>query len=276
MADAANMGRTPKTGTKPSRDPKRSSAISDGALWMAASALLFVGVWWLVVLIVQPEDYILPSPSATLKRLWEARDLLASQGWPTVQVTLIGFVIGAAIAVPLGILIVAFKWLDRLLYPLLVASNAIPKVALAPLFVVWFGYGSSPRIFITVSMVFFPIVVNTIAGLHSVDPDMIRLARSMGAPRRRIFLRVRLPVALPTIFAGLKLGTSLAVIGAIIGEFIAADTGWGYELIQAQGNLDTGLIFAIILLLAAFATMLFYLVGFIERLLIPWHPSFRN
>lgn len=276
MVEGTPMGRVVKPATKARRDPQRGPSMRDGVLWMAASATLFVAVWWLVVLIVQPEDYILPSPAATIDRLWEARDLLIAQGSPTVQVTLIGFVIGAAIAVPLGVLIVAFKWLDRLLYPMLVASNAIPKVALAPLFVVWFGYGSSPRVFITVSMVFFPIVVNTIAGLHSADPDMIRLAKSMGAPRRRIFLRVRLPAALPTIFAGLKLGTSLAVIGAIIGEFIAADTGWGYELIQAQGNLDTSLIFAIILLLAVFATLLFYLVGIIERLLIPWHSSFRN
>jgi NitT/TauT family transport system permease protein len=177
--------------------------------------------------------------------------------------------------VPFGMLIVAVPALDKLVYPLVVAFNSIPKVALAPLFVVWFGYGATPRVVITFSIAFFPILVNTVTGLRSVDPEMVRLARSMGGSTTRVFLRIRLPHSLPSIFAGTKVATSLAVIGAIIGEFVASDNGWGYLLIQAQGQLDTTLIFAILILLAVFATLLYYAVEVVERLVTPWQASQR-
>jgi NitT/TauT family transport system permease protein len=244
--------------------------------WTVLAMIVLVGVWAAAVALLQPKSYILPSPWTVAKRLWTSRQLLVDNGGPTVKEILEGYVIGVAIAIPLGMLIVASKWLDRLLYPLLIAFNSIPKVALAPLFVVWFGYGETPRIVITFSIAFFPVLVNTVTGLGGVDPEMVRLARSMGAPQRRVFVRVRLPQALPSIFAGMKVATSLAVIGGIIGEFVASDKGWGYLLIQAQGQLDTSLIFAIIVLLAVFATVLYYVIEFLERLAIPWHSSQRQ
>jgi len=166
--------------------------------------------------------------------------------------------------------------LEKLFYPILVAFNSIPKVALAPLFVVWFGYGLLPRVLVSVSITFFPILVATVSGLLTVDPDVLRLTRSMRAKRARVFLHVRLPSAWPSIFSGLKVSTSLAVIGAIIGEFVASDRGWGYLLMQASGQLDTTLMFAIVVLLAVFASVLFSAVGIAERFAISWHASQRR
>ena len=244
--------------------------------WSVLSMVVLIAVWAVAVLVIQPKSYILPAPWDVAKRLWTSRELLTDSAWPTITEVLVGYAIGVAIAIPLGMMIVASRWLDRLLYPLLVAFNSIPKVALAPLFVVWFGYGLTPRVVITFSIAFFPVLVNTVTGLHAVDPEMVRLARSMGASTAKIFGLVRLPNALPSIFAGMKVATSLAVIGGIIGEFVASDKGWGYLLIQAQGQLDTTLIFAIIFLLAIFATVMYYAVEFVERISIPWHSSQRK
>lgn len=253
----------------------RLEGVSRG-VWSILSMVVLIAVWAAVVALARPKSYILPAPWDVAKRLGTSHQLLLDAAWPTISEILIGYAIGVGIAIPLGMLVVANKWLDRLLLPLLVASNSIPKVALAPLFVVWFGYGVTPRVVITFSIAFFPVLVNTVTGLNSVDPEMVRLARSMGGSKSKVFAKVRLPNALPSIFAGMKVATGLAVIGGIIGEFVASDKGWGYLLIQAQGQLDTTLIFAIILLLAVFATAMYYAVEFAERLAIPWHSSQRK
>ena len=245
-------------------------------VWSLLAMAVLILLWAAVTVVASPKAYILPPPWDVAARLWTSRTLLLDAAWPTISEVVLGYALGVAIAVPLGMLVVANKWLDRLLLPLLVASNSIPKVALAPLFVVWFGYGVTPRVVITFSIAFFPVLVNTVTGLTAVDPEMVRLARSMGASKTTVFAKVRLPNALPSIFAGMKVATGLAVIGGIIGEFVASDKGWGYLLIQAQGQLDTTLIFAIILLLAIFATVMYYVVEFVERLSIPWHSSQRK
>ncbi len=189
---------------------------------------------------------------------------------------LIGLLIGIVIAVPLGICIVAIPIVERLFYPIVVAFNAVPKVALAPLFVVWFGYGFMPRVLITGSIAFFPILVSTISGLVAIDPELLRLATVLRAKRSRVFLRMRLPQALPSIFAGIKVATSLAVIGGIIAEFVASDKGWGYLLVQASGTLDTTIMFSVVIILALVASALFYVVGFAERFFVSWHASQRS
>lgn len=245
-------------------------------LWALASIGLTLGLWALVVVAIKPPAYVLPAPWEVVARCWTDRALIASHGLTTVGEILAGLLLSALIAIPLGIVIVAVPVIDRLFYPILVAFNSIPKVALAPLFVVWFGYGLFPRILITVSIAFFPVLVAMVGGLKSVDPDIIRLTRSMRAHRLQVFLRVRLPNALPSAFSGLKVATSLAVIGAIIGEFVASDRGWGYLLVQASGSLDTPLMFAIVVLLALVASLLFYGVDFAERRVISWHASQRQ
>lgn len=247
-----------------------------GAFWPLASTVLALGLWALIVVVAKPAPYILPAPWDVLARIWTDRGLLASHGLVTMTEIVAGLLISIVIAIPLGIAIVAVPTAEKLFYPIIVAFNAIPKVALAPLFVVWFGYGFMPRVLITSSIAFFPILVSTISGLVGIEPDLLRLARVLRAHTSQVFLRMRLPHALPSIFAGIKVGTSLAVIGAIIGEFVASDSGWGYLLVQASGTLDTTIMFAVVIILAIVASCLFSAVGLIERLMVSWHASQRH
>jgi NitT/TauT family transport system permease protein len=240
-------------------------------IWTLASVTLALGAWALLVLIMKPAPYILPAPWDVLMRTWSDRSLLASHGLVTMGEIVAGLVISIVVAIPLGIPIA-----EKLLYPIIVAFNAIPKVALAPLFVVWFGYGFLPRVLITSSIAFFPILVSTISGLIAIEPDLLRLARVLRAHRLQIFLRMRLPHALPSIFAGIKVATSLAVIGGIIGEFVASDSGWGYLLVQASGTLDTTIMFSVVIILAIVASCLFSAVGLLERMMVSWHASQRS
>jgi NitT/TauT family transport system permease protein len=201
--------------------------------------------------------------------------VLASQTVWTGATVLLGFIVAAVVAIPLAMAIVVSPVLERLLYPPMVATQSIPKIALAPLFIVWFGFGVAPKIAVAFLIAFFPIVIDTIVGMRSIDPAMIQLARSMGAPPHRIFLKLRLPHALPMIFGGLKVASSLAVVGALTGEFVGSDRGLGYILVQASGNLNTALLFATLVVLSALAMAFFYLVEVLERIAIPWHASQR-
>jgi NitT/TauT family transport system permease protein len=244
-------------------------------LWIIASASLALGGWALLVLAAKPPAYILPPPWDVLARTFSDRAVLAAHGVTTLGEILIGLGLSIVTAIPLGIAVVAIPVVKRLIYPIIIAFNAIPKVALAPLFVVWFGYGLLPRVLITTSIAFFPILVATITGLVSIDPDYLRLARVLHARETQVFLRMRLPHALPSIFSGIKVATSLAVIGGIIGEFVASDKGWGYLLVQASGTLDTTIMFAVVIILAIVASALFYAVAVVEKLVVSWHASQR-
>lgn len=187
-----------------------------------------------------------------------------------------GFLVATVVGIPLAILIVVSNTLSRLLYPPTVAIQAIPKIALAPLFVVWFGFGTMPKIAVAFLISFFPIMIDTIAGLRSIDPGMLQLARSMGAAPHRVFMKLRLPNALPMIFSGLKVASTLAVVGALTGEFVGSDRGLGYVLLQASGNLNTALLFAALIILSVLALAFFYLIELCERIMIPWHVSQRS
>lgn len=271
MADvAADMRRSVRGGAWPLPRGVKN------ALWALASGVVALAIWSAVVLIIKPPAYILPAPWDVLARTWTDRAVLFANGGVTMAEILIGLGLGIAIGVPLGILIVAIPVIERLFYPIVVAFNAIPKVALAPLFVVWFGYGFLPRVLITGSITFFPVLVATISGLVAIDPELLRLATVLRAKRSRVFLRMRLPNALPSIFSGIKVATSLGVIGGIIAEFVASDKGWGYLLVQASGTLDTAIMFSIVIILAIVASVLFYIVGFAERFFVSWHASQRD
>jgi NitT/TauT family transport system permease protein len=239
------------------------------------SFLLILVAWDLVVRIFSIKPYLLPSPLAVLKTLAENWQLLGMHTLWTSGAILAGFLAAALVAIPLAMLIVVSPLLRRLLYPPMVATQAIPKIALAPLFIVWFGFGVVPKVAVAFLIAFFPVVIDTIVGLRSIDPAMVQLARSMGAPPHRIFLRLRLPNALPMIFGGLKVASALAVVGALTGEFVGSDKGLGYVLVSASGNLNTPLLFATLVILSAIAMVFFYAVELIERILIPWHVSQR-
>jgi NitT/TauT family transport system permease protein len=257
----------------------RAPLLSDGSkdvLWVLASAAFAIAIWAGAVIVLKPPAYILPAPWDVLVRTWTERNLLLSHGVSTMGEILVGLFLSIVVGIPLGIAIVAIPIVQRLVYPIVIAFNAIPKVALAPLFVVWFGYGFLPRVLITSSIAFFPILVATVSGLMSIEPDLLRLATVMRAKKSRVFLHMRLPQAMPSIMAGIKIATSLAVIGGIIGEFVASDRGWGYLLVQASGSLDTTIMFSIVIILAVVASLLFYVISLAETYLVSWHASQRT
>lgn len=245
-------------------------------VWTIGSFLLIFTLWDAAVRLFRLPPYLLPAPLDVLEVVAEQWRELGVQTLWTALAILAGFVAAALVAIPLAMLIVVSPTLERLLYPPMVATQSIPKIALAPLFIVWFGFGLMPKVAVAFLIAFFPVVIDAIIGLRSIDPGMVQLARSMGASPRRIFLKLRLPNALPMIFGGLKVASTLAVVGALTGEFIGSDKGLGYVLVQASGNLNTSLLFATLVILAALAMAFFYVLEVVERLSIPWHVSQRS
>lgn len=242
----------------------------------AVAILGALAAWQLIVQGLEVPEYLLPPPSAILSALALEWRYLALHTAVTVYEILWGFVLSVLVGIPMAMAIVYSPLLERAFYPVLVASQSVPKIAIAPLLIFWAGLGVFPKVLVAFLIAFFPIVIDTVVGLRSVEPEMLHLARSMGSPERKVFLKIRLPNALPNIFAGLKVAVTLAVVGAIVGEFIQADQGLGYALLQANAMLNTKLSFATILILAAIGVALFMIVDRIERLLIPWHASRRS
>jgi NitT/TauT family transport system permease protein len=218
----------------------------------------------------------LPAPSVIVESLIANWCYIDAILWPSVTVVVAGYVLSIVIGIPLAIVIVYSTLAERTLYPPLVASQAIPKVAIAPLFIVWLGYGIMPKICIVFLIAFFPIVIDTVVGLRAIQPEMLYLGRSMGAGTLRVFVKLRLPNALPNVFGGLKVASTFAVVGAIVGEFVGSDKGLGYLLTSASGNMDTPFVFAILVVISATAVILFGLVEIVEKFAIPWHASMRS
>lgn len=240
----------------------------------AAPATVFaltIVMWELLVRLLGIEPFLLPTPSAIVDRIFSDPSMFLTNSFYTAQEVLLGFGLAIVVGVALGIILESWPLLARSVYPLIVSAQTIPKVAIAPLFVIWFGFGMTPKVLITFLIAFFPIVIDTAGGLAAIDPDIVRLAKAMKGGSWATFWKVRLPGALPQMFAGFKVGSTLAVIGAVVGEFVGSDRGLGWLLIQANGVADTTLAFASIVLMAIFGALLFEVVAVIERLVIPWH-----
>jgi ABC-type nitrate/sulfonate/bicarbonate transport system permease component len=214
--------------------------------------------------------WLLPSPSAIVRALFNDRALLARHTWVTLQEVIAGFAVALVAGVLLAVAIDASQLAARAVYPLVVASQAIPIVALAPLLLVWFGYGLAPKVIVTALVAFFPIVVTTVDGLRSADRETLELVRSMGGSKWTRFRLIKAPSALPALFSGARIGISVAVIGAVFGEYVGANAGLGYLMNISSGRLLTVRVFASIVVLATMAVMLFSLVAMLERLLLPW------
>jgi NitT/TauT family transport system permease protein len=245
---------------------------------LAIPLLVIVAVviaWAAVVRIFDIPDYLLPAPQAVVARMVKDWPLLWKHGIYTLFSVLTGFLASIAIAVPIAFVIVINRSTERAVMPFLVMSQTIPKVAIAPILVVWLGFGILPKIAIVFLISFFPIVVSTVVGLKSVETDMIDLVRSMGARTGKIMLRVRAPAALPQMFAGFKIAVCLAVVGAIVGEFVGSDRGLGFLLLTSTGTLDGTLVWSALFVLVAMGVTLFAIVSKLERLAIPWHVSVR-
>jgi NitT/TauT family transport system permease protein len=234
-----------------------------------------VVVWELAVRLFGVPAYLLPPPSAIARRIVTDYELLAVNTWVTLGEVLAGYALAIVVSIPLAAILAQFRLVENAVYPTLVASQTIPKVAIAPILVVWFGFGLTPKILIAFLICFFPIVVDTMTGFRCVPREVIWLARSMGAPEWKTFVKIRIPAALPNIFAGLKVASTLAVVGAVVGEFIGADRGLGYQLIVANGLMDVQLSFAVLVMLSLLGIVLYLFVDLLERIALPWHVSHR-
>jgi len=185
-------------------------------------------------------------------------------------------VLRLAAGIPLAIGIASLRWVEKSVYPLLVISQAVPKVAIAPLLLVWIGFGMETKILIAVLVAFFPIVISTVVGLRGLPPEMVELGSSMGLTAASMFRKIRLPHALPSMFGGIKVAATFTVVGVVIGEFVGADKGLGYFLLFSSGQMQMDLMFADVIILGALGIGLFWIVEWAERRWLPWHVSVRN
>ncbi len=240
-----------------------------------AGILMFLAIWEAGVWLFSVPRYLMPPPTEVAKMFVQEFPKLLFHGWVTTYEMLLGYVLAVAIAIPLAIGITSSHRFDRFITPQLLFFQVVPKVAIAPLFLVWFGVGTTPKVLVAFLISFFPIVIDAAVGLRSMSSEMTDLARSMGATRWQLFARFRLPTSLPYLFSGLKVAATLSVAGAVVGEFVGADKGLGYLLLVTNSNMETALMFATIVALTIIGLVFFYVVEFLEAFLIPWHVTHR-
>jgi NitT/TauT family transport system permease protein len=245
------------------------------ALAPVVAVVVLVVVWKLAILIGGYEPFLLPPPETVARAFWDAlRDGIL---WPHLRTTLIeagyGALLGIAVAVLLGYVIVHLPLLDRALAPLIAASQALPIVAVAPIIILWFGTGLLPKVLICALIVFFPVLVTWTVGLRAIDPDLIGAANIAGASRWQMLRYVEIPLSLPSLFGGMRIAFTLAVTGAVIGEFVTAKQGLGYLLKQAEFLYDTPLKFVALFCLMAIAAIGYGVIALIERLVLSWEEN---
>ena len=249
----------------------RSRLLSQTMYPLAGVALIIVA-WALACWIGNIPTVVLPSPDKVLRSIVIRGDLLLSEGWITLKETLYGFLLALVIGLPLAVAVANSRPLNLMFYPLLIALQSVPKVALAPMILVWLGTGLESKLAIVWLVAFFPIIVDTAAGLRATPKELLELARSLNASGLQIFLKVQLPAALPFVVTGAKVAITLAVIGAVIGEFIGSSEGLGFLLLSATSQLDTPLAFAALFALSVLGIFVYALVGFGERMMSSWLP----
>jgi len=236
--------------------------------------IILLVLWEAAVRVFQVEVFVVPAPSGIAASLMQNAGLLAAATLVTAKEVLVGFVLATLCGAALALLIVRFRLLGRALYPIIVLFQTVPKVALAPIFILWFGYDLSPKVVLIVVIAFFPVTLDMLAGLQSVEPGLIALMRSVGAKDNDILFRVRIPNALPHLMAGMKIAITLSVIGAIVGEFAGASAGLGYMIQFASTQLDTPLVFAALIVVSVVGVLFYYLIELLERAVTPWAPKF--
>lgn len=232
-------------------------------------ALLLLA-WEAWVRVRDTPAWYLPAPSAVWRALVDNWGSIRADAWVTLQEIVVGFGVAVLVAIPVAIAIERFLVVERALYPIVVATQAIPLVALAPLLLIWFGHGIMPKVVMVALISFFPIVVSLVDGLRSADRETLDLLRSMGATSWQRFRMVEIPSALPAFFSGAKIGMAIAAIGAVIGESVGSSAGLGHAISLYGASLKTDLVFACVLVLALMAIGLFALIALIERVAMPW------
>jgi NitT/TauT family transport system permease protein len=246
----------------------------DRALKLSLTLLALLAAWEALCHLLAIPAFLIPAPSQVALRLYDKRELYFIHTWVTIYETTAGFLLAVAFGIISAAIIVVIPRMRDVVMPLLLVAQLVPKVAIAPLLLIWFGYGLFPKILVAFLVAFFPIVVNGASGLASVQPELMDLGSSLQASRWQTFWKFRVPSALPELFSGMKIAVTLAIIGAIIGEFVGGNRGLGYLIIVANQELDTALAFAAIFLLSAAGIVLYLAIELLERVLIPWHlPS---
>lgn len=239
---------------------------------LAPIALLaaVVAAWEAAARLGAVEDYLLPAPSEVGRALVTDRELLFPDAWVTAQEVLLGFAIAVVLGLGLAVLLHLSTVVRQAVYPLVVASQAVPVIVIAPILVIWFGFGMAPKLIVIALICFFPIVVNTFDGLQSVDRDQVKMLQTLNASRSDVFRYLELPASLPYLFSGAKIAVAVAVIGAVFGELVGSDAGLGHAIQIGTAQLLTARVFAAVLILSVMAIGLFALVAALERWAVPW------
>jgi len=233
-------------------------------------------IYWIISVLPSTPNYLIPRPGQVWEILIDQWDYLLKHSLITLYETVVGFVLAAAIGLLTAIFIVYSSTIEKAIYPVVLFAQVIPKIAIAPVLMVWFNPAEpTPKIILAVLIAFFPVVISGVAGLRSTDPELLELSATMGASHWQTFRKIRFPNSLPHLMAGLKVAVTLAVVGAVVGEFVGATEGLGYVLQIANGNLDAPMLFADLFLMSVIGIALFVLVEAAEAFLIPWHASRR-
>jgi putative hydroxymethylpyrimidine transport system permease protein len=246
-------------------------------IWPPLALLAAAGATWeLVVRAAHVPDYLFPAPTAVASSLADDAGLLGPATLVTAREIVLGYLLAVGVAVTIAVVLHFSAALRQALLPILVLSQTVPTVLLAPILAILLGYGIEPKLIVVAIVCFFPIVVNTVDGLRSADPELVRMMRTLHGDRRAIFRRVELPGALPAIFSGARVAATYAAVGAVFGEWAGSSAGLGFVILQSQPALETARIFAAVLVLSVLALALYALVSLAERLLVPWQPEARN
>ena len=260
------------TAETPDEAAESNESSARAILGATLTLLALVALWELLVRGFNIPGWLLPAPSAIALALAEWRDELVRHSLVTFYETLLGFALSIAISIPLAVAVVHSAILRNTIYPILLAFQSVPKVAIAPLLLLWLGFGILPKIAVVFLVCFFPIIVATASGLSAVPAPLMELIRSLSASTTQTFIKIRFPTAMPHIFVGLKIAITFAVIGAVIGEFVGSEEGLGYLILVSTSQSRTPLAFAALLLLTVISMVLYYGIAFIERIVVPWAP----
>jgi NitT/TauT family transport system permease protein len=239
-------------------------------------ALLLLALWQIIVVVFEVPTYIFPSPSEAVEKGIRYAPRIWANYSTTLQSAFLGYLLAVAISVPASLIIAYSAFAEKSFFPGLVLLHMTPKVTLAPIIIAWLGFGVLPKVVVTALLCFMPIMLNGILGFRSIDPEIVYLSQSCGARPWEMFWKVRLPNALPTLFTGLKHAASLALVGAVIAEFIGGNRGLGYQLVTVMDNMQTDLGLAIMAAMTTIGLAFFFGMQALEGLAIPWHVSKRR
>ncbi|MBX3028985.1 MAG: ABC transporter permease [Chloroflexi bacterium] len=236
----------------------------------AVAFIVLIVVWEIAIRAFRVPIYLAPAPSAILPAIIEHGPSLVAGAWITIQEVIVGFAIAVVLAIPLAYILATSRFMEQALYPIIVFFQLIPKIAVAPLLLIWFGFGMSSKIVLVTVVCFFPVLVDSMTGFKALNPRLLYLTKSMGASPLQTLWYVRLPAAMPFIFSGLKIAAVFATTAAIVGEMIGANSGLGYLLLRGSGNLNTPLVFAALAAMSVIGILCSYLVSAVEWAVMPW------